>query len=170
MLQTAAIQNEFIPALSGVVRLIFFRSRFWMQFIPMILGFVWGIAFFLRRKSGWNWRRDGPALLVMSVLTTPYAWFADETVLLPAILQAIAFVYEARASMRLLNLIALAFLMLLDLLLLLILNARVPFATGIYFWSSLVWFFLYFHARKLHVQSRLTSSKTAPGMVTQAVS
>jgi len=170
MLQTAAIQNEFIPALSGVARLIFFRSRFWMQFIPMILGFVWGIAFFLRREAGWNWRRDGPALLVVSVLTTPYAWFADETVLLPAILQAIAFVYGARASMKLLNLIALAFLMLLDLLLLLILNARVPFATGIYFWSSLVWFFLYFHARKLHVRSRLTSSKNAPGMVTQAVS
>jgi hypothetical protein len=170
MLQRAAIQNEFIPALSGVVRLIFFRSRFWMQFIPMILGFLWGIAFFLRRESGWNWRQDGPALLVMSVLTTPYAWFADETVLLPAILQAVAFVYGARASLKLLNLIALAFLMLLDLLLLLILNARVPFATGIYFWSSPVWFFLYFHAHKLHVRSRLSSSETAPGMVTQAVS
>src|SRR6266852_3590482 len=35
MLQQQAIQNEFIPALSGMIRVLFFRRFFWVQFVPM---------------------------------------------------------------------------------------------------------------------------------------
>src|SRR5437868_6146231 len=38
MLRTASIAKEFIPALSGVVRLLFFRQMFWIQFVPMVVG------------------------------------------------------------------------------------------------------------------------------------
>ncbi len=37
----------------------------------------------------------------------------------------------------------------LNALLLLILSFKIPFATGIYFWSSLVWFAFYFYGRRL---------------------
>jgi hypothetical protein len=90
------------------------------------------------------------------VLTTPYEWLSDETVLLPAMLQAAAFAYAARASMKLRTRIALVVFALLDILLLLILKSKVPFSTGIYFWSSLVWFFWYFSARKWY--SRASSA------------
>ena len=159
MLRAASIANEFIPAVSGVVRLIFFRQMFWVQFFPMAAGLIWGLWFFYRKLEDWNWREHGPALLVVSVLTTPYAWLADESVLLPAILQAAAFAYQARANMRLRTRIALVIYALLNGLLLLILRFKIPFATGIYFWSSLVWFFWYFHAYKMHARmsdSRLT--------------
>ena len=152
MLYTAAMQREFIPALSGVIRLIFFRQAFWVQFIPMAAGLFWGAWFFFRRRRDWSWSQHGPALLVVSVLTTPYAWLGDESVLLPAMLQAAAFGYQSRNNLKIRTKIALVIFGLLNLLLLLILRSRIPFATGIYFWSSLVWFFFYFHARSLRRQ------------------
>jgi len=153
MVYAASIQNEFIPALSGVVRLIFFRRRFWVQFLPLAVGLAWSLIFFRRWRSVWNWQVHGPALLVVSVLTTPYGWLADETVLLPAILQAAAFIYQARTALKVGNKIAISVLVLLDVLLLLILRARIPFSTGIYFWSSLVWFFWYFSAHRLRMNA-----------------
>ncbi|SRR6266498_586489 len=149
MLGAASIQFEFIPALSGVLRLLFFRRFFWLQFVPMAAGLVWGLAFFIRLRSDWNWRVHMPPLLVVSLLTTPYAWFPDECLLLPAMIQATTFLYQARSGLKFFNRVGLTVLVLLNLMLLLILRAQIPFSTGIYFWSSLVWFFWYFHAHGL---------------------
>lgn len=148
MLYEASIGYEFIPALSGVVRLLFFRREFWVQFIPMILGVIWCAWFLISNQSNWNWRRHGPALLVVSVLTTPYAWLTDEVVLLPAVLQAAAFVYQTRANMKVGSRLVLVIFGFLNGLLLLILKSKIPFATGIYFWSSLVWFSWYLYGWK----------------------
>jgi hypothetical protein len=163
MLRTASIGNEFIPALSGVLRLLFFRRFFWAQFVPMFLGLLWCVLFFARNASSWDWRKHGPALLVVSVLVTPYEWLSDETVLLPAILQAVAWVYVARGSLKISAKIWIVVFALLDVLLLLILKAKVPFSTGIYFWSSLVWFFWYFQARKWYALSTARQFKNEPG-------
>jgi hypothetical protein len=148
MLVRASIGNEFIPALSGVLRLIFFHRIFWVQFIPMAFGVVWCLSFLFRKGMKWNWRQDGPALLVVSVLVTPYSWLTDEVVLLPAILQAVAFMYTSQRRTTFLRRIVLAVFACLNGLLLLILIAKIPFATGIYFWSSIVWFAWYFYARR----------------------
>ena len=150
MLYQASIGYEFIPALSGVLRLLFFRRDFWVQFIPMILGLGWCAWFMIRNQRNWDWRRNGPALLVVSVLTTPYAWLTDEVVLLPAILQATVFVYQTRANLKLTSRLVLIICALLNVLLLLILKSKIPFATGIYFWSSLVWFSWYVYAWRRH--------------------
>jgi Glycosyltransferase family 87 len=162
MLHTASIGNEFIPALSGVLRLLFFRRMFWVQFIPVAIGLIWAVRFFAQNASSWDWRQHGPALLVVSVLTTPYEWLSDETVLLPAILQAAAFAYIARGKMRVRTKIALVVFALLDALLLLILKSKVPFSTGIYFWSSLVWFFWYFRARNWYSQASASQQEIEP--------
>lgn len=148
MLYQASIGYEFIPALSGVLRLLFFRREFWVQFIPMVCGLVWWAWFLVRNRCAWNWRRHGPLLLVVSVLTTPYAWLTDEVVLLPAILQAAVWVYQTRATMKIGTRLALLTFILLDVLLLLILKSKIPFATGIYFWSSMVWFAWYVYGWK----------------------
>jgi Glycosyltransferase family 87 len=148
MLSEAAIGYEFIPALSGVLRLLFFRRWFWIQFIPMIVGLVWAAWFLRRHRENWDWRQHAPILLVVSVLTTPYAWLTDEVVLLPAILQAVAFVYQTRKKMNIATRMALFAFAFLNGLLLLILRFKIPFSTGIYFWSSLVWFLWYLYARK----------------------
>ena len=159
MLHGSAIASEFIPALSGVLRLLFFRRMFWMQFIPLAVGAIWAIRFFLKNRSWWDWRDHGLALLVVSVLVTPYEWLSDETVLLPAILQAAAFAYLARQNLKFLSKIGLIVFGMMDLLLLLILKAKVPFSTGIYFWSSLVWFFWYFRSRSWARRAQVVTSR-----------
>jgi hypothetical protein len=155
MLRQAAIQNEFIPALSGVIRLIFFRRFFWVQFLPMVAGLLWSGWYYGKNNRVWSWKEHGPALLVVSVLTTPYAWIADEAVLLPAILQGVLWLYGARQKLTLWSQLAIFAFVCLDGLLLLILRAKIPFATGIYFWSSLVWASWYWYAQRF--RSRLAS-------------
>jgi hypothetical protein len=145
MLHQQAIQNEFIPALSGMIRVLFFRRLFWVQFVPMALGLLWSLWYYSRNREMWSWLTHGPALLIVSLLTTPYSWMTDEVVLLPAILQSVLWLKRARLKARSQLLIVL--FALLDLLLLLIVRAQIPPATGIYFWSSLVWFSWYWYAR-----------------------
>ena len=145
MLQQQAIQREFIPALSGVIRAIFFRRFFWVQFVPMGLGLLWSAIFYWTNRRAWSWRRHGPALLIVSLLTTPYSWMSDEAVLLPAVLQGVLWVKGAQLKLR--SQFVILIFVCLDLLLLLILRAQVSHSTGIYFWSNLVWFSWYWYAR-----------------------
>ena len=147
-LPQAAIGGELIPAVSGVIRAIFFRRMFWVQFVPLALALVWSVPYFLRHRASWNWEQYGPALMVVSVLTTPYAWLSDEVVLLPAILQAVMWIYGFKRSPQSLDRLVITGFAGLNALLLLILSFKIPFATGIYFWSSLVWFGWYFYARR----------------------
>ena len=146
MLRQQAIQNEFIPALSGMLRALpFFRKYFFVQFVPMSLGMAWSLAYYWKNRGQWSWQRHGLAVLVVAVLTTPYAWMTDEAVLLPAVLQGVLWLHKANLKIRS-QLMILLFVGL-NLLLLLIVRAQVPPATGIFFWSSLVWFGWYWYAR-----------------------
>src|SRR5262249_43373240 len=100
MLQQQAIQHEFIPALSGMVRGIFFRRYFWVQFLPTVLGLLWKVWFYWKNRQVWSWRCHGPALLIASLLTTPYSWMTDEVVLLPAILQGVVWLNKKELKAR----------------------------------------------------------------------
>ncbi len=144
MLRQEQIGGLFIPALSGMIRAIFFRRFFWAQFVPVSLGLVWSARYYWKNRRMWNWRQHGLALLVVSLLTTPYSWMTDEAVLLPAILQGV--VWLSRAQLKVRSQLLILLFVFLDLLLLLIVNAKVPPTTGIYFWSSLVWFSWYWWA------------------------
>jgi len=145
MMHDQAIQNEFIPAFSGMIRVLFFRKFFWIQFVPLALGFVWSGWYYWNNREKWDWRIHGPAVLVVSLLTTPYAWMTDEVVLLPAILQSVLWLHREKLKVR--SQLIVFFFVCLNFLLLLILRAKVPPSTGIYFWSSLVWFGWYWYAR-----------------------
>jgi hypothetical protein len=61
----------------------------WIQFLPALLGVVWGIWYFRRNRQNWDWQIHGPLLLLVSLFVSPYSWFFDEIILLPAILHAL---------------------------------------------------------------------------------
>ena len=145
MIDQEGIQKQFIPALSGVIRLVFFRRVFWVQFVPLGLGLLWAGRYYWVNRQQWNWRQHGPALLVISALTTPYSWISDEVVVLPAVLQGVMWISGTRLKLR--SKVALIIFGLLDLLILLIIRAEVRPDTGIYFWTSLLWFSWYWYAR-----------------------
>jgi len=127
-----------VPSLSGIFRAVFFRRAFWVQFVPAGLGMVWGVWYYWHRRREWNWRTHGLALALASFVVTPYEWFTDEVLVLPAILQATLWIYRARASSAR-RIVAAGVLVALDALLLMMVLSKVPFPLGVYFWSPLVW-------------------------------
>jgi hypothetical protein len=163
MLAYEGIQKQFIPALSGMLRLIFLRRFFWAQFVPLGLGLLWSGRYYWKNRQVWNWRRHGPALLVVSVLTTPYCWISDEAVVIPAILQGTVWMYRANLRIRS-QLVILSFVVL-DVLVLLIIRAEVRPATGIYFWTSLVWFSWYWYARSFEPVTQPAGTPLSPSVV-----
>src|SRR6185369_12881191 len=104
-----------------------------------IIGAIWCVWYYWTNRSKWAWRHHGTMVMVASVLTTPYGWFTDEVVLLPAILQTAlcAYAHQNRTIVKTgVGLMCAG----LNALLLLMVAVKVPLASGMYCWSSLLWF------------------------------
>ena len=67
--------------------------------------------------------------------------------------------YEARESTTVMTRVLISLFALLNAFLLMILSFKIPFATGIYFWSSLVWVGWFFYGRR---RARLRSRTAGP--------
>jgi hypothetical protein len=89
MVRASNIRDEFIPTISLMLRLVVHRNAVWLQFAPAVVGCAWGFWYFWTRRDRWSWVNHGSLVLVVSVLVAPYAWFTDQVILIPALLQAI---------------------------------------------------------------------------------
>jgi hypothetical protein len=89
MVRASDIQDEFIPTISLILRLAVHRDAVWLQFVPAFVGCVWGLWYFWTRRERWSWMEHGCLLLIVSVLVAPYAWFTDQVMLIPALIQAV---------------------------------------------------------------------------------
>lgn len=139
VLKDAGAESQFIPTISSLVRLVVSPHATWAQFALAVLGCVWAIWYFYRHHREWDWNQHGPALLVVSLLVAPYAWLADEIVVMPAMLQAVFRCAAAGRSFMgfvLLNGIALAA----------ILFGGITQDSGFYIWTSTAWLTWYGYA------------------------
>ena len=140
---TARIENEFIPALSTVLRMVLDRHAAWLQFIPALLGCLWALHYFWARRKRWSWTEHGSLLLLVSVMVAPYAWFTDEAVLLPPILFGL---YRASdAGRSLLPFGCIAGVALIEVV------AGVPLNSGFYLWTAPAWLLWYLSVPSKHV-------------------
>jgi Glycosyltransferase family 87 len=96
MMQAGGALNEEIPVLSAQLRLIN-PHAVWIQFVPEAAACVLAIWYFWSRRSCWNWMDHGLVLLLVGAFCTPFGWFFDESVLLPAVLTGL---YRAIKSRR----------------------------------------------------------------------
>lgn len=78
--------NVFIPTMNCLFRVGIDQKIVSLEYVPLAVASIWAIWYFLRNREQWDWNRHGMVLLLVSVLIAPYAFFSDETVLLPAIL------------------------------------------------------------------------------------
>ena len=78
----------FAPNLSKMLRLLVHPESAWIQFVPLVAGCGWAGWYFWTRRLSWNWLDHGMVLLVVSIGCSPYSWFTDEAMLLPAVLIA----------------------------------------------------------------------------------
>ena len=67
-----------------------------VQCLPVGLGCVWALYYFVRHRREWSWLEYGPLLILVSVLVSPYTWLMDQVIVMPALLQA---VYRTRARL-----------------------------------------------------------------------
>jgi len=96
-LHTNRILQVFIPTLSDCFRLLVNRNAHWLQFLPAAASCLWSLWYFWIRRECWDWMDHGLLVLLVAVACAPYAFFCDESVLLPAVLSG---AYRAASSGR----------------------------------------------------------------------
>ena len=77
------------PCLSILLRQSVGPSGVWLQFAPALIGCLWALNYFQKRRLHWDWLKHGSLLMLVAVLVAPYSWFYDQAILVPAILQGI---------------------------------------------------------------------------------
>jgi hypothetical protein len=80
------------PSLGSYLRFWIDINKFELQFIPAICGIFWFIIFWSKRSKDWNWTREIPVIIAVSILTSPYAWTYDAVIFLPAIIQSFVWI------------------------------------------------------------------------------
>jgi len=136
------IGDAFIPTISFVLRLVFNRQAFWIQFLPFCAAVMWAVWYYMRNREIWDWNRQGLRLLVVSIWVAPYSTFLDELVLLPVVVAGIYFTNQRGTPNRgtlaiFLAVNAIAFALLL---------AQTPVMSGAYVWSTTAWVLWYLYA------------------------
>jgi hypothetical protein len=95
MMKTARVDRLAIPCASVMVRQFVPPHTVWIQCLPVGLGCVWAVWYFLKHRENWNWVERGSPLMLVSVLLAPYTWFMDQAILIPAVLHG-AYVNRSR--------------------------------------------------------------------------
>lgn len=89
MMRTSALQLETFPTASELFRLLIAPKAVWLLFVPSLAAALWGIWHYARNRHQWDWTSHGMLLILVTILTSPYGWFTDEVVLLPALVYAL---------------------------------------------------------------------------------
>ncbi len=76
------------PTIGTVLRLVFGPSRYGLQFLSCLVGFLWLLQFWRARRAAWAWAEHTPLLILVSLVTAPYGWPYDVVVALPALMVA----------------------------------------------------------------------------------
>jgi hypothetical protein len=157
MMHVGGALNEPVPVLSVAFRFLTNRKAVWLQFLPQAIACVWSIWYFWTRRKHWNWMDQGMLLLLISAMCTPFGWFTDESILLPAILSGLYRAAESRRSLTPLGLIAGAALI----------EVLVPvqITSPFYLWTTPAWLAWYLYATrrkpKPAIESRVDVAVTA---------
>jgi hypothetical protein len=99
MVQSANIQNDFIPSVAQLLRMSINSRLASLQLMPVCLACIWAAWYFFTRRSHWNWTRNGAVVLLVAVMAAPYAWFSDQSVLLVAIMAGLAYATDRKAAL-----------------------------------------------------------------------
>jgi glycosyl transferase family 87 len=64
-------------------------EKVWLQVLPMVPGILWAAFYWRRHGRNWDWDARMPLVLLISVVTACYGWVFDQTILYPALFQAV---------------------------------------------------------------------------------
>jgi hypothetical protein len=78
------------PTIGSYLRVLFGLDKFWLQFLPPLLGSAWLIYHWYQHRQFWSWTDEMPLLTIVSLVTNPYSWTYDLVLLLPVIIYVAA--------------------------------------------------------------------------------
>jgi hypothetical protein len=137
MLREHRPAEGFLPTLSMVFRILINATQFWLLFIPSAVGVLWGLWYYLRHRDAWDWNTLGMLLMLVTVLVSPYGFFTDEIVLLPAIIFALNLPgrrkYAGWILIAINGVAALLFM------------AGAPLTSPLFLWTPLAWLAWFLH-------------------------
>ena len=84
------------PSGGTALRLIFGVEKLWLPFLPALLGVAWFLIYYSRNRKTWEWNQHVPLVLLVSVMTAPFAWTWDYPVLLPVIMQVAVALFHGK--------------------------------------------------------------------------
>jgi hypothetical protein len=76
------------PTLRTATRIFIGPTHVGLQFAPSLAGIAWVIFHWYRQRDHWDWREQLPCIVLVSVVTSFFAWTYDQVVFLPAIIEA----------------------------------------------------------------------------------
>jgi hypothetical protein len=91
----------YTPTIGTYLRLWLGMERYWLQFVPTGLGLLWFCFYWQRERRTWDWNRQMPMLIIVSLMTTFYGWLNDYILLLPVIAQVAAWIIYSRNTIDL---------------------------------------------------------------------
>ena len=74
------------PNLGGMLYIL--TGNHALALLPQIIGIVWLIFYWTRRRRTWDWKTDGMLVLVSSIACSYYSYPYDEILVLPALVMA----------------------------------------------------------------------------------
>lgn len=135
-----ALSQAPLPTASMLFRALIDLHAFWLLFVPSAAAVLWGLWYYARnRRNHWNWATHGMLLMVVCIFTSPYSWFSDEIVLLPALVFALTIVGRRRYAAWLLLAINT-----IGLYIVLVVHAELM--SRAYIWTPLAWLAWYLYA------------------------
>lgn len=140
MLRLGRAADEAVPALSVYLSRLVDPRAPWLRYVPEIGAVAWAAWYAISRRARWNWGREGMVVLLAGAVCTPYGWFTDEAMLLPAVLAGVYAAVERRRSLIPLAIFAGAALV--------ETFADVQITTPYYLWTTPAWLGWYLYATR----------------------
>ncbi len=75
------------PTLSTAFAHLVGTNTLGLRSITAVAGSIWLVYYWFNHRTRWNWVEELPLLLLVSQLTTPFAWTFDQVLLLPALME-----------------------------------------------------------------------------------
>ena len=93
MLQAYPLTDWANPTLGSYLRFFWLGiDQYWPQFLPALIAVVWLMYYWYRHQAAWDWLQATPVILLVSMLTSPYAWTYDLVILVPCIIAATSWI------------------------------------------------------------------------------
>ena len=137
MMRGSGINEEVIPCISIVLRRWINPNAVSLQYIPALIGCIWALDYYWKRRRTWDWVHHGGQVVLVSIMTAPYAWISDQVLVIPALLEG---AIRTRSQSSLVILAAASIVIEAELL------SGIMLASNLYLWTAPAWLAWYFLA------------------------